>query len=293
MNADGRPSTITRNGRTLVSRSWIQEHTGAGAATVRLWYAKRATQPEDVRHPDKAETVDRVDYYDLEQFEKFYAWHQDSKKKRLLPTDQALYTGSPEDWLSINEATTLFHFAGPGVIRKYLKDNPGYFPDPVGTVEGPSGRQIPAFRRGDLQDFDRKRTGDNTGRAGSPGGPRPSYTTTEVQRRVDIAAAFLDKAGPARRGHAAELAELHGESVSKWERAVHIARLQRGDVRMTKEDRVATALAYLREHGYRRGVAAELAERHSEPERTWQTAVKDARLRADQAPDGEPERAEE
>jgi hypothetical protein len=128
-----------------------------------------------LRHPEKAVSIERFDFYDREQFLAFYAGLQARKKSKVLPTDPELYGSDVEDRISINQATEWFHFAGPGVIRKYLKANPGYFPDSVGTVEGPTGRQIPAFRRGDLQDFDRKRTGDTTGRPGAR--PAPSAAT--------------------------------------------------------------------------------------------------------------------
>jgi hypothetical protein len=170
-------------------------------------------------------TIARVDFYDQEQFQAFYTALQQRKKNKLLPTDPELY--DVEDRISINQAAQLLHFAGADVIRKYLKANPGYFPEAVGTVEGPTGRQIPAFRRGDLQDFDRKRTGDNTGAAGRPAGP------------------------------------------------------QSRDRKPETEQRIATALAELRENGYRRGVAAELAARHNEPTWKWERAVKEARNQFD------------
>jgi len=228
------PQVRTYDGRTVVNRDWMAEHTGASRVTAALWYSKRNEGPEVetdadgnekpvVRHPEKAVTVERVDFYDQEQFLAFYAGLQARKKSKVLPTDPELYDGDVEDRISINQATAWFHFAGPGVIRKYLKANPGYFPDSVGTVEGPTGRQIPAFRRGDLQDFDRKRTGDTTGAAGRPAGP------------------------------------------------------QRRDRKPQTEQRIAAALAELRESGYRRGVAAELAERHDEPAWKWERAVKEAR----------------
>jgi hypothetical protein len=227
------PQVRIHDGRPVVNRDWIVEHTGASRVTAAVWYAKRnevpavetgadGTSEQVARHPEKAVTIARVDFYDQEQFLAFYAGLQDRKKK-LLPTDPALYDGDVEDRISINQAAQWFNFAGPGVIRKYLGGNPGYFPEAVGTVQGPTGRQIPAFRRADLQDFDRKRTGDNTGTAGRPAGP------------------------------------------------------QHRDRKPHTEQRINTALAYLRENGYRRGVAAELAERHNEPAWKWERAVKEAR----------------
>ncbi|TJZ97839.1 hypothetical protein [Actinacidiphila oryziradicis] len=230
------PQVRTVNGRTVVNRDWMIERTGASRPTVNLWYAKRDEVPADVetdadgkpvaRHPEKAATIERVDFYDQEQFEAFYAGLQERKKSKVLPTDPELYDGKVEDRISINQATEWFHFAGPGVIRKYLKANPGYFPEPVGTVEGPTGRQIPAFRRGDLQDFGRKRTGDNTGTAGRPAGPQRRDRKPQTEQRIATALDYLREIGGYRRGVGSELAERHHEPAWKWERAVKEARNQ-------------------------------------------------------------------
>lgn len=220
------PQIITVDGRKLVNRDWMAEHTGASRPTVNLWYTKRATQPEDVRHPEKAVTIDRVDFYDLEAFERFYAGLKDRKKKKVLPTDPALYAGDSDDLVSINDAAKWFGFAGPAVIRKYLGANGDYFPQAVGSVEGSSGRQIPAFRRADLQAFDRRRNGDNTGAAGSPGGPRPRERNPRTVERVAIALAYLREQGAYHRGAGAALAAQHGDPTWKWERAIKEARTQ-------------------------------------------------------------------
>jgi hypothetical protein len=145
----------------------------------------------------------------------------------VLPTDPALYDGDADERISINQAAAWFNFAGAGDIRKYLKANPGYFPEPVGTVAGPTGRQIPAFRRADLQEFDRKRTGDNTGAAGRPAGPQHRERKPQTQQRINTALDYLREIGGYRRGVAAELADRHHEPAWKWERAVKEARNQR------------------------------------------------------------------
>lgn len=279
MSKAPRPHTVTVDGRTLISRAGIAERTGASQVTAKTWYAKRLEQPEETRHPEKGPRIDRVDYYDLEEFDRFYAWHQESKKQAVLPTAPELYEGDVEDEISINQAAEYFHFAGASVIRKYLADNPGYFPDPIGTVEGPTGRPIKAFRRGDLQDFDKKRNGDNTGVSGSPGGPRPGGTTPEVQERIDTAAAYLKEIGRYRTGIAAELAARHGGSEAAWQRAVRQARQDTGiGAASPRDERVAVALARLKTAGgYHRGMASELAQRYGGAERTWQNAVQEAR----------------
>jgi hypothetical protein len=238
MTKQPKPEVRTVDGRTVVNRDWMAERTGASRVTVNLWYTKRNEVPADAekdaegnpkpfaRHPEKATTIERVDFYDQQEFEAFYTGLQERKKKKVLPTDPELYDGDIEDRISINQAAEWFHFAGPGVIRKYLKSNPGYFPDSVGTVEGPTGRQIPAFRRSDLQDFDRKRTGDNTGMAGRPAGPQRRDRKPQTEQRIATALEYLRESGGYHRGAGAELAERHNEPAWKWERAVKEARNQ-------------------------------------------------------------------
>lgn len=221
------PRKLTLDGRRIVNRDWILQRTGAGRSTAAKWYADRLKQPEEVRHPETVATIDRVKYYDEEQFETFYAWHEEQKKASLLPVDEELWAGDPEEWISINQATAWFHFADTGVIRKYVADFPGYFPAPVGTVEGPSGRQIPAFRRGDLQEFARGRGGKGSGDIGRKAGPQPARgRSSEVEARIVAAVAYLKEIGGWRRGVAAELAAQHNESPRTWERAVKEARAQ-------------------------------------------------------------------
>ncbi|WP_127354330.1 hypothetical protein [Actinacidiphila soli] len=178
------PQVRIHDGRPVVNRDWIVEHTGASRVTAALWYSKRnevpavetgadGTSEQVARHPEKAVTIARVDFYDQQQFKAFYAGLQDRKKKKLLPTDPELYDGDVEDRISINQAAAWFNFAGPGVIRKYLGGNPGYFPEAVGTVEGPTGRPIPAFRRADLQDFDRSAPATTPAPPDAPPDPNP------------------------------------------------------------------------------------------------------------------------
>ncbi|MFI6661525.1 hypothetical protein ACIBL8_39095 [Streptomyces sp. NPDC050523] len=222
------PKTLEVDGALYANRAWIAEETGATIPTVRTWYIKRDTQPAECRFPEKGPRVEREDYFNVQEVLAFHRWLKESKQAKVLPTDPALYDGDPDDLVSINDAAAYFHFTDASVIRTYIRNNPGYFADVAGHVQGPTGRLRPAFRRSDLQDFDRRRNGDNTGRAGSPGGPRPERgtRTPEVQQRIDTAAAHLTKAGGHHHGIAAEIARAHGEPTWKWERAVKAAREQ-------------------------------------------------------------------
>ncbi|MEV5672145.1 hypothetical protein ACIQGA_31190 [[Kitasatospora] papulosa] len=59
-----------------MSRAWITRYTGAGRSTVARWYALRHEQPPERRHPERVITIDRIDYYDQEAVEAFWAAHQ-------------------------------------------------------------------------------------------------------------------------------------------------------------------------------------------------------------------------
>ncbi|MFE7129497.1 hypothetical protein ACFVIM_01410 [Streptomyces sp. NPDC057638] len=195
-----------------------------------LWYTQRHKQPAKTRHPEKVTTIDRIVFYDREAFETFHTAWQQRKRARVLPTDDAPDEGDAQDVVSINDAATWLGFAGPGVIRKYLKAQPGYFPEPTDSLEGPNGRLISAFRRTDLQHFDQARNRDNTGTSGRPPGTRRSTgnsPATEVH--INQTLAHLRSAGGYRRGMGAELAARHAEPAWKWERAVKEARTRLGE----------------------------------------------------------------
>ncbi|MCX5206096.1 hypothetical protein OG897_32380 [Streptomyces sp. NBC_00237] len=221
-----RPLTVEVEGREYVSREWIAEHTGASKWTVGTWYTKRDEQPEEARFPEKGVTIERVDYFERQAVERFYATHQNRKKAKVLPADPALHSGDPQELIPLNEAARLLGFTDGGVIRKYLSANPGYFPEPAGSLPAGRGQTARAFRRGDLQDFDRKRTNDTTGVSGRrPGeGTEPRGTSAETERRVTVAQEYLRETGGWKRGAGAALAARQGEPAWKWERAMKEAR---------------------------------------------------------------------
>ncbi|WP_409474629.1 hypothetical protein [Streptomyces sp. HC307] len=100
------------------------------------WYKIRLEQPEEHRHPEK-ERIDGTDFYGEQQFRASYTWLQEEKKSKVLKAGPELYQLDPETVVSINTAAQLLKFSGPSVIRTYRQANPGYFPEPVGEVEGP------------------------------------------------------------------------------------------------------------------------------------------------------------
>ncbi|MEU8576472.1 hypothetical protein [Streptomyces asoensis] len=293
-------------GRAVVNRDWIRELTGASVGTAARWYKIRLEQPEEHRHPEK-ERIDGSDFYDEQQFRDFYTCFQQEKANKVLKADPELHKADPEDVVSINTAAKWLGFNGASAIRKYLKDNPDYFPKPLAEpVEGPTGRMIPAFRVGDLQDFDKKRTGDKLGKAGRRPGPqadaavgRPSALEealavelsaraggeplTATQLAEQYAAEAIDRDGY-HPGLAAELSVQHGGPQRSWEYAVRTALEHRPAVtpaRSEADRRAAVALAALRERGDVRGLAASLAREHGGSPDVWSRAVNAARGIAD------------
>ncbi|GGV72216.1 hypothetical protein GCM10010277_84880 [Streptomyces longisporoflavus] len=70
--------------RWVVSRAWVAQRTGASPATVARWYQQRQQRPGDHRFPEVACVVERVQYYDQEAVESFWAaWRQDVGTGRL------------------------------------------------------------------------------------------------------------------------------------------------------------------------------------------------------------------
>ncbi|MGC0334877.1 hypothetical protein RKD23_007954 [Streptomyces sp. SAI-170] len=295
------PQRRVVGGRAVVNRDWIREFTGASAGTAARWYKIRLEQPEEHRHPDK-ERIDGADFYDEQQFRAFYTWFQNEKQSKVLKADPELHKLHPESVVSINEAARLLGFKGPSTIRKYVKDNPGYFPDSVGEVEGPTGRMIPGFRAGDLQDFDNKRTGDKLGKAGRRPGPqaearvgRPSALEealaaelsaraggerlTATQLAEQYAAEAIERDGY-RPGLAAELSVQYGGPQRSWEYVVRNALAHHPEAspaRSEADRRAQIALAALREQGDIRGLAASLSRAHGGSPDVWSRAVNAAR----------------
>lgn len=78
------PQRRLHDGRWVVSRAWVMQHTGASARTVARWYGERTHRPEGRRFPEAVCTVDRVQYYDQQAVEAFWAaWQQDVGTGRL------------------------------------------------------------------------------------------------------------------------------------------------------------------------------------------------------------------
>ncbi|WP_326809627.1 hypothetical protein OG533_39450 (plasmid) [Streptomyces sp. NBC_01186] len=221
------PQTRTHEGRTVVNRAWMAQRAGVSEDTVKYWYRSARKESVGPTPPPVGPTIDRVGYYDQLDFEKYLEDREAAKRATVTPTDPALYEGDPDDLVDINTAARLFHYTDASVIRGYRRLHPGYFPEPAGTEEGPSGKQIPAFRRGDLIDFDRGRDGDNTGAAGRPAGT-PSATAGQrwpvTEHRIDVAHQYMIDLGGWKHGTAAELARRAGEPAKSWERAVKEAR---------------------------------------------------------------------
>ncbi|MEV0186358.1 hypothetical protein AB0I54_45155 [Streptomyces sp. NPDC050625] len=83
MSGDGASRRID-DGRWVVSRAWVIQHTGASAATVARWYAQREQYPPERRFPEVACTIEGTHYYVQEAVEAFWAaWREDVGTGRL------------------------------------------------------------------------------------------------------------------------------------------------------------------------------------------------------------------
>lgn len=83
MSEDGRSRRVV-DGRWVVSRVWVMEHTGASAATVNRWYVQRERYPEGRRFPEVACTLNCTHYYAQEDIMAFWAaWKADVGTGRL------------------------------------------------------------------------------------------------------------------------------------------------------------------------------------------------------------------
>lgn len=224
------------------------------------------------------------DFYDEQQFRDFYTCSSKDKASTVLKADPELYTLDPQTVVSINKAAALLNFSGPSVIRKYLQANPGYFPTSVGPVEGPTGRSIPGFRVGDLQDFDTRRTGDKLGKAGRRPGPQPQAPVGRPSALEEALAAEAIERDGYRPGLAAELSVQHGGPQQSWEYVVRNALKHHpaaAPAHTEADRRAAIALTALRERGDIRGLAASLAREHGGSPDVWSRAVNAARRLTD------------
>ncbi|MFF0142400.1 hypothetical protein ACFYRN_38925 [Streptomyces sp. NPDC005227] len=84
MTVEGEPLRRLWQGRWVVRRAWIVQHTGAAESTVTRWYAERGRRPEHLRHPEVVCTVGRIVYFDQQAVEAFWAaWQQDVGTGRM------------------------------------------------------------------------------------------------------------------------------------------------------------------------------------------------------------------
>jgi hypothetical protein len=73
VTSDDEASCRFHDGRWVVSRAWVAKFTGASAATVNRWYARRDRYPKELRFPAVACILDRRHYYPQKAVEVFWA----------------------------------------------------------------------------------------------------------------------------------------------------------------------------------------------------------------------------
>ncbi|MFI1401072.1 hypothetical protein [Streptomyces sp. NPDC020681] len=78
-------------------------------------------------------------------------WFEAREKSRLQDLSQATAAGDPDELLNASKVATLLGYKNPNQITTYLRDHPGYFPEPdkvehLGTAERP-WRRLSWYRR--------------------------------------------------------------------------------------------------------------------------------------------------
>ncbi|MFF3617571.1 hypothetical protein [Streptomyces sp. NPDC002580] len=139
-----------QNTDNLTTRAAIEDRHGLARSTLeRLWALR-----EDNGHPDPVKTLNRVMYWDLGEWEAWYAGHKRRTQRREIHPDRA---GDPEDLLTLAQAA---HVLGvtPASLAHHPTRMPRGWPRPVRQDQLPSGRLRRWYRRADIWTYADTRT---------------------------------------------------------------------------------------------------------------------------------------
>lgn len=134
----------------LVTRADLQERHGLGRSTLeRLWALR-----EGNGHPAPVKTLDRVMYWDSDQWE---AWYVDYKKRTQRREIQVDRGGDSDELLTLADAARVLGVAPVSIVHHPTRMPRGW-PDPVEVEELPSGRLRRWYRRADIWTYAETRT---------------------------------------------------------------------------------------------------------------------------------------
>ncbi|GGL15498.1 hypothetical protein GCM10010094_90480 [Streptomyces flaveus] len=139
-----------QNTTNLVTRADLQERHGLARSTLeRLWALR-----EENEHPAPVKTLDRVMYWDHDQWEAWYADYKKRTQRREIHVDRS---GNPDDLLTLAEAARVLGVT-PVSIAHHPKRMPRGWPQPVEEEQLPSGRLRRWYRRADIWTYADTRT---------------------------------------------------------------------------------------------------------------------------------------
>ncbi|GAA5172530.1 hypothetical protein GCM10023321_72500 [Pseudonocardia eucalypti] len=211
MAEPGQPHTP--GGRRLITRADMAHISGASMPTLHRWYAER----EHNHHPEPVHTEGRRLFFDEQQWRQWHAAHLAAKKATLTTVDR---TGDPDELIDVTEFARVLGYSGndPGAtIRAYVRNNPGYLPDPDHTEQTPTGRIRRYWHRHSAWKFADSR--DKRGGARPvTDEPPPRYSTHPL---IDAVRAALAEPDPPT---AAQLARQLGINERTAQRLVKAAR---------------------------------------------------------------------
>ncbi|MFF9070525.1 hypothetical protein ACF09E_34785 [Streptomyces sp. NPDC014891] len=197
----------TIDGHPYANRDDLAERSGYSRATLAAMWRDRATN----NHP-AARTVDRGLYWNLEEWEAWFATYSKKQRDQMRTVDRS---GDPDEELPpAAQARVLGVDASR--ITQYGKKPPANWPAPVRTETLPSGRVREYRTRRQLWDFH-----DTTNRAGTAGRAAKEGTDPRFEQ---AAQALAEEPGRPAAELVALLAERHGGAPNTWRPFVTEAR---------------------------------------------------------------------
>lgn len=163
----------------LVGAAEIGSEFGVSTGTARRLYRERL-KGEEPLFPEPVDRRGREQLWERPAVASWFAAHRGPDAKgRLQEAAASAGAGDPDELLNASQVAKLLGYKNPNQITTYLRDHPGYFPDPdhtdvLGTPERPWRRH--SWRRGTVTAW----------AASRPGKGRRSGSNREAQPLPDV-----------------------------------------------------------------------------------------------------------
>ena len=134
----------------LVTRADLENRSGLARSTLeRLWALR-----EENEHPAPVKTLDRVMYWDPDQWDTWYDGYKKRTQRRAIRPDRA---GDPDDLLTLAQAARVLGVT-PVSLAHHPTRMPRGWPEPARQEPLPSGRPRRLYRRADIWTYADTRT---------------------------------------------------------------------------------------------------------------------------------------